>query len=474
MDLSEYLSLDAIDIVRLINTGEVSATEMVECAVRRLDLVEPKINAFSFLTIDKAYTDAAAIDALRCRGGKLPPFAGVPFSVKDLISVADVPYCFGSKAYADNIGKIDAPSVDRLRAAGGLMLGKTTTAELGTKALGDSPLTGLTRNPINLSKTTGGSSAGAAASIAAGVSPVALGTDAGGSVRIPGAMTGIFAIKPQFGRIPVFPRSATPEMSHVGPMTRSVKDAALMMDLISGPDSRDPNSLFPMTGSFLAECYREPRPLRIAWSPTLGYAKADTEMLVVLSSALKCFESWGCKIDEIEAPLGPDTADAWSIMYYALIATNLGEKLQKYENEIDPYSINLLKHGLQPQIGDYCKSLLVKRALHDRLIDLFSKYDLLLTPTIPIPSFETGLQVPPGFEDRNAVTWACYTYPFNLSGNPAASIPVGCDTSGFPIGLQVVAPMHCEDRIFNVCAALENLMPWQKVRQLDIELEYAG
>lgn len=471
MDLSEYLALDAIDIVRLINTGQASASEIVECAIRRLDSVEPKINAFSFLTVEKAISDASAIDTLRSRGGKLPPFAGVPFSVKDLISVADVPYCFGSKAYADNIGKIDAPSVARLRAAGGLMLGKTTTAELGTKALGDSPLTGLTLNPVDTSKTTGGSSGGAAASLAAGISPVALGTDAGGSVRIPGAMTGTFAIKPQFGRIPVFPRSATPEVSHVGPMSRSVKDSALMLDLMSGPDVRDPNSFLPLAGSFVAECYKEPRPLRVAWSPTLGYAKPDPQMLSVLEQSLKCFESWGCTIDEVNAPIGEDTAEAWSVMYYALIATNLGDKLQKYETEIDPYSINLLKEGLKPSIGDFCKALLIKRALHDRLVELFSRYDLLLTPTTPVPSFDTGRYAPPGFEDRNAVTWACYTYPFNLSGNPAASVPVGCDKKGFPIGLQVVAPMFCEDRIFNVCSALEKLISWPKTRQLDAEIE---
>lgn len=469
MELSEYLALDAIDIVKNINNGEISAVEVVDCAVRRLDTVEPIINAFSFLTIDKAYADAEAIDTLRRRGGKLPPFAGVPFSVKDLISVADVPYCFGSKAYAENIGKIDAPSVERLRSAGGLMLGKTTTAELGTKALGDSPLTGVTRNPLDTTKTTGGSSAGAAASIAAGVSPVALGTDAGGSVRIPAAMTGTFAVKPQFGRVPVFPRSATPEVSHIGPMTRSVKDAAFMLDLLRGPDSRDPNSFLPSIGELLSECYKEPRPLRVAWSPTLGYAKADGEMLKVLHSSLRYFESWGCSIEEVESPIGPDTADAWSVMYYACIATNLGEKLQKFEHEIDSYSMRLLKNGLNLPIGDYCKALLVKRALHDHLTSLFNRYDILLTPTTPVASFDIGLQVPPGHEDRNAVTWAYYTYPFNLSGNPAASIPVGSDARGFPVGLQVVTPMHCEDRLFNVCAALERLNPWQKLNKLDVE-----
>ena len=237
-------------------------------------------------------------------GAELGALHGLPLSVKDLISMADVPWTFGSKPFAENIGPVDAPSVERARAAGACIIGKTTTSEFGCKDTGDSPLTGITRNPWNVAKTPGGSSAGAGASVAAGLTPFALGTDGGGSVRIPSSLCGLFGIKAQFSRVPLFPVPATPTLAHVGPLARTVRDAALLLGVISGHDRRDPFAVAGPVPDYLAACGQSVKGMRIAWSPTFGYARSDPEVLQITEQAARTFEQLGCTVDLVEAPLG--------------------------------------------------------------------------------------------------------------------------------------------------------------------------
>lgn len=451
---------EATELADLIASGHLSPVELVEQSLARLDQLEPQLNAFTHVMRDQALADARRAERERASGAPLPPLHGIPFSVKDLIAVRDAPLAFGSRAFAGNISPVDAPAVERMRRAGAILIGKTTTSELGCKAVGDSPLTGITRNPWDLSKTSGGSSAGAAASVAAGITPIALGTDGGGSIRIPASLSGLFGIKGQFGRVPVYPRSATPELAHVAPLARSVRDAALMLSIISGRDARDPASLHQPVPDYLRACEQPLRPYRIAWSPTLGYARPDPEVLEIVERAVNILGDLGCEIELVDAPIGPDPADAWSIMFYASVAARVDAILKDHPQSLDPVVLPWLDTIKRYPVTDYCHAATVRHDLHDRLRILFGSYDFLISPTLPVAAVDAGVTIPPGFESSNPVTWASYTYPFNLTGHPAASIPVGFTRAGYPVGMQIVAKPHAEADIFCAAAAYEAARPW--------------
>ncbi|WP_151449173.1 amidase [Lacisediminimonas profundi] len=451
---------DATELAGLIASGQLSPLELMERTLARLDQFEPRINAFSHVMRAEALAAARKAEARCSTGEPLPPLHGIPVSVKDLIAVGGVPYAFGSRAFADNIAAADAPAVERLRRAGAIVIGKTTTSELGCKAVGDSPLTGITRNPWDLSTTPGGSSAGAAASVAAGITPIALGTDGGGSIRIPAALTGLFGIKGQFGRVPVFPRSATPELAHVAPLSRSVRDAALLLGIISGYDARDPGSLPQPVPDFVQACDQPMRRFRIAWSPTFGYARPDPEVLAIVERAVQTLGTLGCEIELVEAPFGPDPADAWSLIFYSQVAARVESILKTDPDLLDPAVRPWLQAAKQRSVMDYCQAANVRHELYQRLRGLFDRFDLLVSPTLPLSSVEAGITIPPGFEHCNPVTWTSYTYPFNLTGNPAASVPVGFTTRGHPVGMQLVSRPYAEADLFCIASAFEAACPW--------------
>jgi aspartyl-tRNA(Asn)/glutamyl-tRNA(Gln) amidotransferase subunit A len=257
-------ALTARETARLIGRKEQSPVEVVRRALDEAEATQATLNAFTVLRRDEALNEARAAEAALMRGDASGALHGLPFSVKDLISVEGLPYAFGSRAMADNMGMVDAPAVERARAAGAILIGKTTTSEFGCKPVGDSPLTGVTRNPIDLKLTPGGSSAGCAASVAAGITPFALGTDGGGSIRVPAAFTGTFGFKANFGRVPVWPASATPTLAHVCPLARNVRDAALLLQAIAGYDPRDPAAIAGPVPDFLSACDASLQGLRIA------------------------------------------------------------------------------------------------------------------------------------------------------------------------------------------------------------------
>ena len=272
-----FAYMTALELKRLLAAGSISPVELVEDTLARQEALEPQINAFVTATPEAAL--AAARDQERAYGtGEAGAIAGLPLSVKDLVAMAGVPWTFGSRPFADNVPDFDAPAVERIREAGGCIVGKSATSEFGCKAVCDSPLSGITRNPWNLAKTPGGSSGGAGASVAAGLTPFALGTDGGGSVRIPSALCGLFGIKAQFGRVPVFPVSAAPTLSHVGALARTVRDAALLLGVMAGHDRRDAFGVAEPVPDFLAACDAGAGGLRIAWSPTFGYAAPEPEV----------------------------------------------------------------------------------------------------------------------------------------------------------------------------------------------------
>jgi len=450
----------AVGLTAAIRQGQVSAVEVVQASLDRAQAQQPTLNSFASLSPELALAQARAADAAQAAGRSLGALHGLPVSVKDLIAVEGLPFTSGSRAMAGNVARVSAPSVERLLAAGACVIGKTTTSEFGCKAVGDSPLTGITRNPWNTSKTPGGSSCGAAASVVAGVTPVALGTDGGGSIRIPASLSGLFGIKAQFARVPVFPVSATPTLAHVGPLARTVRDAALLLSVISGHDPRDPFAVAGPVPDYLGACERPIRGMRIAWSATLGYARPDPEVVEITRRAAAVFESLGCTVVEVDQVLAADPVDLWTSEFYAGVGVRLKKVLAEQRELLDPAVADMLQGALAQTSEAYYTNVFRRYELRETLRSFFDEHDLLLTPATPTAAFDVGLDTPPGLADRNIVSWVYYTYPFNLSGQPAASIPAGFTREGLPVGLQMVARINAEVDIFRAAAAFEAARPW--------------
>lgn len=450
----------AIELTKAIAEKEISPVELMKETLDLIETLEPKLNCFATFTPDLAMQQAKAAEKAVMEGVSLGLLHGLPISVKDLISVKNIGFSSGSRALANNIGLYDAPSVERLFKSGACLIGKTTTSEFGCKAVGDSPLTGITHNPWDLSKTPGGSSAGAAASIAAGITTIALGTDGGGSIRIPASLSGNFGIKAQFGRVPIFPVSATPTLAHVGPLSRTVRDAALLLKAISGHDRRDPFSLSEPIPDFLASCDQPIKGMRIAWSKTLGYAKADYEVIEILEKAVKVFEDLGCQVTEIDSFFESDPIELWMSEFYAGVGVRLKNTLKDQRELLDPAVASVLDNALSQTSEEYYSNVFKRYEFREKVRLFFEDIDLLLTPATPCAAFDIGLNTPLNLMDRNIVSWVYYTYPFNLTGQPAASIPAGFTKAGLPVGLQLVSKINSEVDIFRAASAFESAQPW--------------
>jgi Asp-tRNA(Asn)/Glu-tRNA(Gln) amidotransferase A subunit family amidase len=443
---------------------QISPVDLARQTLELIERLDSAYNCFAALDPDRVLAEARAVEESLMRGEQVGPLSGLPIAIKDLIAVKDYPTQFGSRIMAGNVIPEDAPAVERLRKAGAVILGKSTTSEFGCKAVGDSPLTGITRNPWNTDTTPGGSSCGAAALVAGGISPVAVGTDGGGSVRIPSALSGLFGIKGQFGRVPVYPTSATPTLAHVGPLTRTVRDAAIMMSIMSGFDRRDPFSVAGPVPDYLGACERPYGRLRIAWSPTMGYAEPLPEVLEICARAVDTLAQLGCEVDEVEQVMDRDPVDLWVAEFYAGVGTKLNGPLADRRAEIDPAVAEVLDQAVGQRMGDYYARVFDRYAFRDQMRRFFEPIDLLVTPCVPVPAFAAGADRPPSHQHRSIVSWVYYTYPFNLTGQPAASIPVGFTADGLPVGLQLVAKSHDEAIIFTAAAALEEALPWADAR----------
>ena len=456
-DALAYLS--AVDLADLIRRKQVSPVEVVEAVLDRIELVNPRLNAYCVVTADAARTAARAAEAAVLHGNPHGPLCGVPFSVKDLVITRGVRTAFGSRIYEHHIPDEDAPVVERLRAAGAIMVGKTTTPEFGWKGATDSPLTGISRNPWDLTKTPGGSSGGAAAAVAAGLAPLAVGTDGGGSIRIPASFCGVFGLKPTCGLVPVYPTPNTGTLSHVGPMTRSVRDAALMLQVLAGPDDRDPLS-FPATGAdFTGGLDDGIRGLRVAWSPTFGYAKVAPEVRVLAEAAAKRFQDLGCQVEEVKRVFA-DPDPIWALLFYAGVAARLEPFLAEWRDRIDPGLLEVVEEGNRLSGVELIKASFARAAFYQEVRQFFQRYDLLLSPTLAVPAFAAGMERPPDYPAGSRLSWVAFTYPFNLTGHPAATVPCGFTTDGLPIGLQIVGRRLQDGLVLRASAAFEAALPW--------------
>jgi aspartyl-tRNA(Asn)/glutamyl-tRNA(Gln) amidotransferase subunit A len=454
--MDDVLALkSAFALKELVAKKAISPVALTRQALRNAEATQPSLNAFFAITADEAMCAAKSAESAVMNGQPLGLLHGLPLSIKDLIAVKDAPFAFGSRAMAANIADVDAPATERVKAAGGIIIGKTTTSEFGCKPVGDSPLTGTTRHPWNLGKTPGGSSAGAAASVAAGITPFALGTDGGGSLRIPAALTGLVGFKASFGRVPVWPTSATPTLAHVGPVARDVRDAALLLTAVAGYDARDPFSIAGPVPDFLAALNGPVKGKRIAWSPTFGYARPSADVVKACEDAVKTFEGFGCQIEQVDRLFDSDPADLWTAEFYAGVGARLEKILERQRDLLDPAVAAILDHALRQDMRAYYQTVFKRYDLREKIRKAFERFDLILSPTVPVSSLDAGKNLPDHLGDRNLVSWVYYTYPFNLTGNPAASICAGFGDDGMPVGLQIVGGPLAEVDVIAAAAAFE-------------------
>ena len=455
---SEIADLTASQLLAHYAAKTLSPVEAARAALDRIERYNAAVNAFCLVDEPLAIEAARASEARWVRGEPCGLVDGVPCSIKDLILTKGWPTLRGSLTISPNQPwEEDAPCVARLLEHGAVLLGKTTTPEFGWKGVTDSPRSGITRNPWDLTKTPGGSSGGAAVAAALGMGALHIGTDGGGSIRIPSAFTGIVGIKPTYGRVPAYPASPFGDVAHVGPMTRSVADAALMLQVIAEPDRRDWQGL-----PFSPPDYREGlgggvAGLRIGFSPDLGFAHVDAEITEAVDRAVRQLEAIGAIVTP--AGLTLDSAYRVFLAHWMSGAAALRRRIPDREIEkVEPALLKAMQYGATLTLADYQDAAAGRAALGLTLSTAFDRFDLLVTPTMPLAAFEAG-QVSPKAGDWDWTDWTPFSYPFNLAQLPALSIPCGFTQSGLPIGLQIVGPRLSEALILRAAAAFEAIMP---------------
>ncbi len=452
--------MPATELVDAYRTGRISPVEATRAALDRIAAHDGRVNAYCLVDEDGALAAARGSEARWAKGEPLGPVDGVPTSIKDVLLSRGWPTLRGSKTIdTDQPWDDDAPSVARMRAHGAVFLGKTTTPEFGWKGVTDGPLSGITRNPWNLERTPGGSSGGASAALAAGMGPLAFGTDAGGSIRIPSSFAGVFGLKPSYGRVPAYPASPFGTLAHVGPMARSVADAALMLTVITEPDTRDWLAL-----PYDERDYRDGlgdgvEGLRIAFSPSLGYVRVDPEVAETAAAAARVFADLGAHVDEVD-PGFADPATHFHALAWAGMARALGGLAPGKLALVDPGLAQLIEAGRAVTLDDYMAAIEARAALGAHMRAFHERHDLLLTPTLPIAAFQVGRFMPEGDDARRWIDWLRFTFPFNMTQQPAASIPCGFTKDGLPVGLQIVGPMYDDALVLRAARAYETARPF--------------
>jgi aspartyl-tRNA(Asn)/glutamyl-tRNA(Gln) amidotransferase subunit A len=452
---------DAAALLAGYRAGELSPVEVVEDALARIERGDATLNAFCLVDPERALADARASEARWRRGEPAGALDGVPVAVKDVFATRGWPTRRGSHAI-DPAGpwEHDAPAVAALRRHGAVIPGKTTTPEIGWKGVTDSPLEGVTRNPWDSARTSGGSSGGSAAALAAGMVPLAFGTDGGGSIRIPCAFCGLPGLKPTYGRVPMWPASPFGTVAHGGPMARTVADVALLLDVIAEPDARDWAALPPAGGSFLDGLEDGVAGLRVAFSPDLGHVRVDAEVVDAVARAARRFTDLGAHVEEV-GPGFSDPREAFETLWFTGAAHALAELGDPPQDMLDPGLVEAAAVGRSRSALDYLAAVKRREELGVRMSTFHESWDLLLTPTLPLPAFAAGREVPEGWPDRRWTSWTPFTYPFNLTQQPAASVPCGVTHDGLPIGLQIVGPRHADALVLRAARAFEKgASPW--------------
>jgi aspartyl-tRNA(Asn)/glutamyl-tRNA(Gln) amidotransferase subunit A len=455
----DILSRSAADLIALYRSKRVSPVEVLTATLDRIDRLDRFYNAFVMTDREGALRDARASEKRWWRGEPGGLVDGLPATVKDLIAVKGMPTRRGSRTTSPLPSEEDGPPVARLRQHGAVFLGKTTTSEFGWKAVTDSPLTGVTRNPWDAHFTSGGSSGGAGVAAALGLGTLHLGTDGGGSIRIPASFCGVFGFKPTFGIVSVHPHSPALTLWHQGPLARTVSDAALMLTVMAGPDIRD-----WYAGPELGIDYRNGlgdgvKGLRLAYSRTLGYAKPDPSVVSLVDKAVEDLACLGAHVEEIDPGLD-DPIEIMRPLWSVGLAVGVAAMSRDHRALIDPPLLDLAEPGFRLSALDYRRLEQTRENLGRRMAMLHTKYDLLITPQLPIAAFAAGHEVPPESQMDRWWEWSPFTYPFNLTQQPAAAVPCGFATSGLPVSMQIVGAKYSDALVLRAAYAYEASHPF--------------
>jgi aspartyl-tRNA(Asn)/glutamyl-tRNA(Gln) amidotransferase subunit A len=452
--------MTAAELSAAYETKELSPVEVAEALLGRIEALDSEINSFCLIDALTTLQMAEASEERWMAGEPLSPLDGVPVGIKDLLV---------TKGWATRRGSLtvdpkgpweeDAPTVARLREAGTVFIGKTTTPEFGWKGSTDSPLTGITRNPWNKAMTPGGSSGGSSAAVAARLCPLSLGTDGGGSIRIPASFAGIYGLKPSFGRVPAYPLSPFGTVAHVGPMTRTVRDSALMMNFIAKPDARDWFNVPGEDADYTTRLGESMKGTRIAFSPKLGFASAvlpDVEALV--AAAVKRFESMGAHVELVDPPFG-DPSEVFRALWWSGAGYVFGDQPEETKKLLDPGLRKMAEEGAKMSKRQFMDATIARGAIGSKLRVFMENYDFIVTPSVATTAFGVGLLAPQGKDGRAWIDWTPFSYPFNLTQQPAASINCGFSKDGLPVGLQIVGKMFDDAGVLAASAAYEAADP---------------
>jgi aspartyl-tRNA(Asn)/glutamyl-tRNA(Gln) amidotransferase subunit A len=455
----EICMLPAVDLVARYRAGTLSPVEATRAVLDRIREYDGALNAFIIVAEDEAMAAARASEARWKRGEPIGLIDGVPTTIKDVILMKGHPTRRGSKTTPVTAETEDAPITARLREHGAVFVGKTTAPEFGWKAVGDSPLTGISRNPWNPGKTPGGSSAGAAAGLAAGMGALAVGSDGGGSIRIPASLTGVFGLKPTVGRVPYYPPAGVGSCAIVGPMTRTVKDAALMMNVIAAYDPRDPLALRIRAPDYTVALEEGVKGLRIALCPSLGYAEIDPDVEKAIRAAAQVFADLGATVEEVERVFD-SPREPYEDFYRVSMASSYRTLSDAQKKMLDPGFVEMAEQGLAVDLFTY-QGIERTRSILGATVNAFlERYDLLLSAQLGVASVDAGHEVPPGRGMRRWLDWAPTAYPFNFTGHPAASAPCGFGDDAMPVGLQIVGRRFDDGLVLRASRAYESAHPF--------------
>ena len=454
---NDLCSLSATDLVRAYFKKLLSPVEVTRAVLERIEKLNPVLNAFCLVDRKQAIEKAKQSEKRWSKGSPQGLLDGVPVSIKDLLLVRGWPTLRGSKT-VDPKGpwNDDAPVTARLREHGAVLLGKTTTPEFGWKGVTDSPLTGITRNPWNPKMTPGGSSGGGAAAVAAGMGPLTVGTDGGGSIRIPCAFTGLVGLKPSFGRVPAWPLSPMGTVAHVGPMTRTVTDCALLLNVLSLPDARDWHALPYDARDYRVGLDDGVKGLRIAYSADLGYAKVDPEIASIVKKAVAKFKDLGAHI-EAKDPGFEDCGPLFSAHWFPGAAYIVRNTHPRKRALMDKGLLETARLGERVTTAQYLAAVQKRGALGVHMNAFHERYDLLVTPTLPLAAFRAGQEMANLLREKRWTDWTPFSYPFNLTQQPAATVPCGLTKKGLPVGLHIVGARHADALVLRAARAFESV-----------------
>ena len=473
MDTTDLCFTPAVELTELIRRRAVSPVEVTRAVLGRIEQLNGRLGAYVVIHAERALEEARRAEQGVMAGQPLGGLHGLPLSIKDNFWTAGDRTTFGSRLLADFVPTEDAPSVARLRAAGALFVGRTNLPEFAWRGSTDNPLFGESRNPWDLTRTPGGSTGGGAAAVAAGLGPLALGSDGAGSIRIPASFCGLVGLKPSFGRVPLYPAPGGHELvAHVCPLARTVRDVALLMNAIAHYDRRDPFALPDDGVDYLAACDQplvRPRggsPVRVAWSADLGFAPVERETREIAAAAARAFGDMGLDVEEASPDLG-DPSMILRTLYGGAQAGAHAARPPEQKAQMDPELVAYAEASAALGLVDYFRAVVARQAMADALRRFFERYDLLLTPTLGLTAFPLGLVGPREVAGRE-VTHLGWTlcYPFNYSGQPAISIPAGWTASGLPVGLQIVGRRLEDGLVLRAAAAFETLRPWAARRPI--------